>query len=322
MEQKQDAGPPRGDADIREEERSNTNAAESAASDAPKTDGEMRAERERVQELQAKVEDFPTEDARIDGNSMALGSDAPREENATSPDIRTAPEDNSATQDLTPGATGAAAAAAAQALISDPVTAMGTQRASEGMETITPVPPSLAQPITSTVVPPLQDDRQAGPSAASGQQLGAEMEQREPSPPREIAQPADTQLASSPAQTPASEPTERSNQQLEVQPDETEHPPIPIEHARQPYSSQPSNARFEPAGTGSEGGGARQGQAGVGSGVAAAARGMPMCTYGIMSVAFAPEGLMSLILPYAVSGRPQFVETDSKSRRTTPSASI
>lgn len=54
---------------------------------------------------------------------------------------------------------------------------------------------------------------------------------------------------------------------------ESDRPSIPIEHTRQPYSSQPSNARFGPAATSSGSVASGQGSAGA----AAAARGMPMC---------------------------------------------
>jgi hypothetical protein len=54
---------------------------------------------------------------------------------------------------------------------------------------------------------------------------------------------------------------------------ETDRPSIPLEHTRQPYSSQPANARFGPAASASGSVSSGQGSAGAG----AAARGMPMC---------------------------------------------
>jgi hypothetical protein len=64
-----------------------------------------------------------------------------------------------------------------------------------------------------------------------------------------------------------------SDTQTEEQTTATDRPSIPLEHTRQPYSSQPSNARFGPAASASGSAGSGQGSAGAG----AAARGMPMC---------------------------------------------
>jgi hypothetical protein len=61
--------------------------------------------------------------------------------------------------------------------------------------------------------------------------------------------------------------------QIETRTTAPDRPSIPLEHTRQPYSSQPANARFGPAASASGSVSSGQGSAGA----AAAARGMPMC---------------------------------------------
>lgn len=82
------------------------------------------------------------------------------------------------------------------------------------------------------------------------------------------AQPAALQATSTAQTLHADNAPPSSNAQTEEGDSETDGPPIPIEHARQPYSSQPGSARYGPAGSGD----ATSGQSSAG----AAARGMPM----------------------------------------------
>lgn len=124
----------------------------------------------------------------------------------------------------------------------------------------------------------------------------------EPQMPSQSQSPQDASSTSQQPEEAVQEAIEQPPQPAE-QPGESAGPSIPIEHARQPYSSQSSNSRFGPAASG-ESSGHRQAQAGAGS----AARGMPMCKSASQKVSD-----QELTASSAVSGRPPFVETDSES---------
>lgn len=111
-------------------------------------------------------------------------------------------------------------------------------------------------------------------SAASGQPLGVELQMDQQAPP-----PSEASSTSQPTQQVVQPPVEQSPPTAAQQEERPEQPSIPIEHARQPYSSQSSNTRFGPAAT-AESSGQRQTQAGAG----AAARGMPMCELNLVII--------------------------------------
>lgn len=163
---------------------------------------------------------------------------------------------------------------------------LATPQASARDENKTPVQRDQALPGVQPSPEVRAEQVPAEESAPLGQPLGVELQMGQQQPLSQPMPQASQQAQIREVQTPSQQADQQAAQQAlpaqpmeQQQPDQSEHPPIPIEHTRQPYSSQPSNARFGPAAT-SEGAGQRQTLAGA----AATARGMPMCKSSLAGV--------------------------------------
>ncbi|KAJ9097328.1 hypothetical protein QFC20_006241 [Naganishia adeliensis] len=277
MEHKQAPAPTGGDVETRDNGRTDSAEAERVSQESPAVD--VTTEQPTRQELQATVEDGPAENEKKEGSPMA--DDPPLKGDVILSDERTEREGTSAPREMDAAETGLEKV---PGMRENDGTDLATPHASARDEGMTPVQRDQATALPGVQPSPEARAEQvpAEESAPLGQPLGVELQMGQQQPLSQPMPQASQQAQTREVQTPSQQADQQAAQQaLPAQPmeqqqsDQSEHPPIPIEHTRQPYSSQPSNARFGPAAA-SEGAGQRQTQAGA----AAAARGMPMFTSG------------------------------------------
>lgn len=246
------------------------------------------------QELQATVEDGPIEEVRGVGNEArpAIGTSILQERSEEAEPSSTQQSESLRTEGLAgvnnlnlhEGVRTASGAPGATS-VDQPIPADSQQnwsRPEQSTEVDEQTAASVAAQATSHAVQVEQVVQPVNPSSYPSQPSAQQSsEQANLAPPLHTdvtsasqREPATAELPdASASQTPQSDNAPPiSNTQTEEQITETDRPPIPIENTRQPYSSQPTNARFGPAAGVS--GSATSGQGSAGA--ATAARGMPM----------------------------------------------
>jgi hypothetical protein len=253
MERQEEPAPIGGGEEARTEQRIDAIPAETVSQPSPAMDVTTE-QPTRAQGLRATVEDGPAERER-EASPMAV--DVP-EENVILPE-------DPATKRAETARDATADTSVEEQREKSHGTPLAVQQPSASVERIQPVeqttPSANAQEVRAEQVPVEE-------SAALGQPLGVELQMDQKVPP-----PPEASSTSQPTQA-VQQPVEQSPSSAVQQEERPEQPSIPIEHARQPYSSQSSNTRFGPAAQ-AESSGQRQTQAGAG----AAARGMPMCEF-------------------------------------------
>jgi hypothetical protein len=255
MERQEEPAPIAGGEEARTEHRIDAIPVETVSQPSPAMDVTTE-QPTRDQGLQATVEDGPAERGR---EASPLAVDVP-EENVILPEDPTTKRTETARD---------ATADTGPSIEQREAESRGTPSAQQPSASVGEV--QSADQTTSTNAQPRPEVRAEQvpvvESAALGQPLGVElqMDQQARPPPEASSTSQSTQQA-------VQQPVDQSPPSAVQQEERPEQPSIPIEHARQPYSSQSSNTRFGPAAT-AESSGQRQTQAGAG----AAARGMPMC---------------------------------------------